>query len=94
MVPLYDEMHRRWQTPYVLNMKKLRQATVEPVLGTRINFMYLRRVNTRGLQLANKCLLMAAVCYNLKRLLKWTSDNLKNTCKTPLSAVVHPGAAG
>lgn len=55
-------------------MKKLRQATAEPVLGTLINFLGMRRVNTRGIKLANKCLLMAGCAYNLKRLLKWTSE--------------------
>jgi hypothetical protein len=44
------------------------------VIGTLINFLGMRRVNTRGLQLANKCMLMAATCYNLKRLLKWISE--------------------
>jgi transposase len=72
--PLYDEMHERLQTRKARRMKKLRQATVEPVIGTLVNFLGMRRVNTRGIQLANKCLLMAAVCYNLKRLLKWTSE--------------------
>ena len=79
---LYDEMHQRLQTPKARRMKKLRQATVEPVIGTLINFLGMRRVNTRGIKLANKCLLMAAVCYNLKRLLKWTSENFKNQEKT------------
>jgi hypothetical protein len=76
---LYDEMHQRLQTRKARRMKKLRQATVEPVIGTLVNFLGMRRVNTRGIGLANKCLLVAAVCYNLKRLLKWTSENLKNT---------------
>ena len=79
---LYDEMHLRLQTRKAKKMKKLRQATVEPVIGTLVNFLGMRRVNTRGIQLANKCLLMAAVCYNLKRLLKWTGDESKNTEKT------------
>jgi len=78
---LYDEMHLRLQTPKARRMKKLRQATVEPVLGTLINFLGMRRVNTRGIKLANKCLLMAAVCYNLKRLLKWTQEGQKNIGK-------------
>ena len=73
--PLYDEMHERMQTPKARRMKKLRQATVEPVIGTLVNFLGMRRVNTRGLKLAGKCLLMAAVCYNLKRLLKWRDEN-------------------
>jgi transposase len=79
---LYDEMHQRLGTRKAKKMKKLRQATVEPVIGTLVNFLGMRRVNTRGIQLANKCLLMAAVCYNLKRLLKWTSENLENNQKT------------
>jgi transposase len=72
--PLYDEMHQRLQTRKAKRMKRLRQATVEPVIGTLINFLGMRRVNTRGISLANKCLLMAAVCYNLKRLLKWKRE--------------------
>ena len=47
------------------------QSTLEPVLGTLVNFLGMRRVNTRGLELAGKCMLMAAVCYNLKKLLKF-----------------------
>jgi hypothetical protein len=37
-------------------------------------FFGMRRVNTQCIQLANKGLLMAAVCYNLKRLLKWMGE--------------------
>jgi transposase len=69
--PYYDKMHERLKTPYARKMKKLRQSTVEPVLGTLINFMGMKRVNTRGIKLANKCMLMAAVAYNLKKMLKF-----------------------
>lgn len=69
--PLYDRMHQRLQTTKARRMKKLRQSTVEPVLGTLVNFLGMKRVNTRGLVLANKCMLMAAVCYNLKKLLNF-----------------------
>jgi transposase len=80
---LYDEMHERLQTRKARRMKKLRQATVEPVIGTLVNFLGMRRVNTRGIKLANKCLLVAAVCYNLKRLLKWMGETaLKEGKKT------------
>jgi len=84
---LYNEMHERMQTRKAKRMRKLRQSTVEPVIGTLINFLGMRRVNTRGIQLANKCLLVAAVCYNLKRLLKWMSENAKNTEKMLASLV-------
>jgi len=69
--PLYDRMYQRLQTPKAKRMKKLRSSTVEPVLGTLINYLSMRRVNTRGIKQANKCMLMAAVAYNLKKLMKW-----------------------
>ena len=31
----------------------------------------MRRVNTRGIKQAAKCILMSAIAYNLKKLLKW-----------------------
>ena len=67
----YDKMHQRLKTPYAKKMKKLRQSTVEPVLGTLINFLGMKRINTRGLHLANKCMLMAAVAYNLKKMMRY-----------------------
>jgi transposase len=69
--PYYDKMHERLKTPYAKKMKKLRQSTVEPVLGTLINFLAMKRVNTRGIKLANKCMLMAAIAYNLKKMMKF-----------------------
>jgi hypothetical protein len=74
---LYDQMHLRLQTPYAKGMKKLRQATVEPVLGTLINFMGIRRIWTRGLQNANKFMLGAAVAYNIKKWLAYTEQKRK-----------------
>lgn len=65
--PLYDEMHERLQTKYAKRMKKLRSSTVEPVLGTLINFRGMRRIWTRGLQNANKFMIGAAIAYNLKK---------------------------
>ena len=74
---LYDEMHARLQTPYARKMKKLRQATVEPVLGTLINFMGIRRIWTRGLKSANKFMLGAAIAYNLKKWLNYREQKRK-----------------
>ena len=71
--PYYERMHDRLQTPYARRMKKLRQSTVEPVLGTLINFLGMKRLNTRGIKQANKCMLMAGIAYNLKKLLKFKS---------------------
>src|SRR5215204_3945700 len=74
---LYDQMHLRLQTPYAKRMKKLRQAIVEPVLGTLINFMGLRRIWTRGLQNANKFMLGAAIAYNIKKWLNYQEQKRK-----------------
>ena len=70
-------MHERLKTPYAKKMKKLRQATVEPVLGTLINFMGLRRIWTRGLRNANKFMLGAAIAYNLKKWLNYEEQKRK-----------------
>jgi transposase len=75
--PLYDQMHQRLQSAYAKRMKKLRQATVEPVLGTLINFTGLRRIWTRGLKSANKFMLGAAIAYNLKKWLNHRPPNRK-----------------
>lgn len=77
--PLYDRMHERLQTSKAKRMKKLRSSTVEPVLGTLINYLSMRRVNTRGIRQANKCMLMAAVAYNLKKLMKWKETKVQTT---------------
>lgn len=69
----YDRMHQKIvQSPnYAKKMSKIRSRTVEPVLGTLINYMNMRRVNTRGIKQANKHVLMAALTYNLKKYLKF-----------------------
>ena len=74
---LYDRMHHRLQTQKAKRMRKMRSSTVEPVLGTLVNFLGMRRVNTKGIGQANKCMLMAAVAYNLKKLLKWQGRKIK-----------------
>jgi Transposase DDE domain len=74
---LYDQMHQRLQTTYAKAMKKRRQATVEPVLGTLINFMGVRRIWTRGLKAANKFMLGAAIAYNIKKWLNYKEPKVK-----------------
>lgn len=67
--PLYDQMHQRMQTNNGAKMRRLRSSTVEPVLGTLVNFTAMRQINTKGITLANKCMIMAAIAYNLKKLI-------------------------
>ena len=73
---LFDNMHKRMQTKYGRTMMKLRQSTVEPVLGTLVNYLGMRRINTRGIEQADKGLLMAATAYNLKKLLKFQAPKV------------------
>jgi hypothetical protein len=44
---------------------------VEPVFGTLINYTGMRKINTRGIESANKVMLMAAMAYNLKKLMRY-----------------------
>ncbi len=50
---------------------------MEPVLGTLINFLGMRKVFTRGIKSAQKHCLMVSLCYNLKKLLKFQHDKIK-----------------
>jgi len=75
--PLYDKMHIKMQSPYAKRMSRIRSRTVEPVLGTLKNFLNMQRVNTRGIQQANKQVMMAALCYNLKKLMKFNRLKVK-----------------
>lgn len=71
--PYYDRMHQKLTAnpTYAKRISRIRSATVEPVLGTLINFLNMKRLNTRGMKSANKHVLMSAMCYNLKKLLKF-----------------------
>lgn len=83
--PLYDAMHEKLQTPYAKKIMKKRGSTVEPVLGTMLNFLNLKRVNTRGIKGANKhpstmlrtSVLMSTMVYILKKHLKFKPKNVQ-----------------
>ena len=72
--PLYDKMHKKLteNKAYHRRLVKRRSSTVEPVLGTLINYHNMRRINSRGMAQANKHVLMAALSYNLKKYLRFT----------------------
>ena len=69
--PLYEKMHEKMETPYAKKMARKRAKTVEPVLGTLINFLGMKRVNARGIAQASKHVMMAALTYNLKKCLRF-----------------------
>ena len=70
----YDAPYRRaWQRQQSRQgqrMRRVRQSTVEPVFGNLIHHYGLRRMNVRGHAGAHKTMLLTAVAYNLKKLLK------------------------
>jgi hypothetical protein len=68
---LYEYMQQRIESAKGKRMKLLRSSTVEPVFGSLINYTGLNRLNAKGLKQANKCMLMAATAYNLKKLIKY-----------------------
>lgn len=70
---LFDEVHERMQGRFAWKMKKLRHSTVEPVIGSLVNSMAMAKVNTRGLKQADKCMISAAIAYNLKKCMKWSA---------------------
>ena len=69
----YDRMHAKLHKhpEYAKRISRIRSKTVEPVLGTLLNFMNMRRVNTRGIKQANKHIIMAAMAYNLQKYLRF-----------------------
>jgi hypothetical protein len=67
---------------YAKKMSKIRSRTVEPVLGTLINFLNMRRLNSRGMASANKHVLLSAMCYNLKKLMKFDRNKVKIVAKS------------
>lgn len=73
----YDQMHEKMQTIYAKKLSKIRKSTVEPVLGTLINYINMRKVNSRGISQASKHVLMAALCYNLKKYMKYVQRKIK-----------------
>ncbi|SFQ78889.1 IS1182 family transposase [Hymenobacter arizonensis] len=71
---IYDAAYRRaWERQHTRRgqrKRRVRQGTVEPVFGHFLHHYGLRRMNVRGLVGAHKTMLLTAVAYNLKKLLR------------------------
>ena len=74
----YDRAIKRVNSREGRYMKKKRQSTVEPVFGTLINYMVLRKINTLGINQAGKVMLMSAMAYNLKKYIKTASRTVQS----------------
>ena len=78
----YERIKERLQTQKGKRMKSKRQSTVEPVFGTLTQFMGLRKINTIGIQQANKVMHLSAIAYNLKKYLKFINKKVKSGAAT------------
>lgn len=68
----YERVMKRLSSRFGKRMMRLRSATVEPVLGSLINYFGLRQINTRNREAAAKVMYVAAMAYNLKKYMRFT----------------------
>ena len=68
-----ERAYARQHSPRGKRMVRVRGGTVEPVFGSLINYYGLRKINVKGKAGAHKCMLMAAIAYNIKKLMKFLS---------------------
>ncbi len=74
----YERNNERVNSPQGRYMKGKRQSTVEPVFGTLTQFMGLRKINTIGIEQANKVMQLSAIAYNLRKYLKFERKRSKS----------------
>ncbi len=77
----YQRNNKRVNSKKGKYMKAKRQSTVEPVFGTLTQYMGLRKINTIGIQQANKVMHLSAMAYNLKKYLKFIIKTVKSDTK-------------
>lgn len=79
---LFDKMHERYKMPDAKKVAKIRSKTVEPVLGSLINYFGMKKVNSKGIVAATKHCLMSSLCYNLKKMLKFIMKKAESDLKS------------
>ncbi len=77
----YEHNNARLATPKGRAMKAKRLSTVEPVFGILTQFMGLRKINTLGIQQANKVMHLSAMAYNLKKYLKFVEKRAESEAR-------------
>jgi len=85
----YERNNKRVNSKRGRYMKGKRQSTVEPVFGTLTQFMGLRKVNTIGIEQANKVMHLSAMAYNLKKYLKLITKTVKSDAKAACHFVLQ-----
>ena len=71
----YDLMDNRLRTSYGRQMVRKRKAIVEPAIGNLLHYNGMKKVYARGIQAANKHVMLASMSLNLK---KWLKHSIKH----------------
>ncbi|HLK97411.1 MAG TPA: transposase, partial [Hymenobacter sp.] len=91
--PHYRRALLRQQSRQGQRMRLMRQSTVEPVFGSLLPHYGLRQVNTHGRASAHKTMLLTAIAFNLKKLLKYQPQRQASLAmalpKPPIIAVLR-----
>jgi hypothetical protein len=87
---LYDLMDDRLQTDYGRRMLARRKGIVEPVIGNLMHHNGMKKVYGRGLDTADKHVLMASISFNLK---KWLRYGAPKPLRKAASAALERGHA-
>jgi transposase len=74
----YLRAWQRQQSRAGRRRRRMRQGTVEPVFGNLLHHYGLRRVNTKGQAAAHKAMVLSAIAYNLKKLLKYRPTRVRS----------------
>jgi len=85
----YERNNKRVNSKRGRYMKSKRQSTVEPVFGTLTQFMGLRKINTIGIEQANKVMHLSAIAYNLKKYLKFITKTVRSDAKAVCRVVLN-----
>jgi transposase len=90
--PLYEKAYHQQSSAEGKKMRRLRSSRVEPVIGTLMNYLGLRKLRVRGIIAVNKVMLLAATVYNLKKYInhirRETEDALQSIKNTVLESLI------
>ena len=88
------EMERAYARQHSLRgkrMMRIRAGTIEPVFGNLINYYGLRKINVKGIAGAHKNMLMSAIAYNLKKLLKFLKPKRETLAQSVFAPLQNRG---
>ncbi|NRA10851.1 MAG: transposase [Crocinitomicaceae bacterium] len=84
----YDRGIARLKSKQGKRFKFIRSSTVEPVFGSLTQFYGMRKVNTIGINQANKTMLLVGAAYNLKKYMKFIERKAVSTTKEVRASLV------